>query len=156
MKNTLAVIGVTLLLATSMSAGLLAHSGAKGIVKERMDAMKEIGKGMKALGAMAKGQAQLRESAIKAAARTISEHSARIGELFPDTPKSRKGHMTEAAPAIWENNADFLALAKQMAKNANDLNLAAASLDRAGLGKFVGKLAADCKSCHQKFRIKKN
>ena len=156
MKKVLAVTGVTILLATSMSAALFAHSGASGIVKERMDAMKEIGKGMKSLGAMAKGQTKLSGSAIEAAAKTISEHSAKIEELFPDTPKSRKGHLTEAAPAIWEDNAGFLALAEQMAKNATDLSMAAASLDRKGLGGFVQKLAADCKSCHQKFRIKKN
>ena len=43
MKNILAVTGVTILLATTMSAGLFAHSGATGIVKERMDALLKNG-----------------------------------------------------------------------------------------------------------------
>lgn len=156
MKKLIFATGLVAALALGVSGGLHAHSGAMGIVKERMDVMKAIGKAMKSLGAMAKGEAKLREKRVRSAAKAIADHSAKIEALFPDTPKSRKGHLTEAAPAIWENNEEFLALTEQMAKNAQSLEAAADGLDRKGLGKFVGKLANDCKACHQKFRIKKN
>ena len=44
-------------LALSVSCGLaLAHSGATGIVKQRMDAMKDIAAQMKLIGAMVRAE----------------------------------------------------------------------------------------------------
>ncbi|MEM7430188.1 MAG: cytochrome c [Pseudomonadota bacterium] len=156
MKKLLSLTGALLVLMLAITTGLNAHSGATGIVKERMDVMKSIGKAMKSLGAMAKGKAELSQSAIESAAGAIWEHCETVTGLFPDTEQSRKGHLTEAAPAIWENKEEFQSLLHQMADHAKELGAAAAGLDRPGLGRFIGKLANDCKSCHQKFRIKKH
>ena len=80
-----------------MGAGaVFAHSGATGIVKERMQAMKAIGKSMKTLGAMAKGETGLSAAKLKAASQTISGHAAEFDRLFPNTKASRKSHVTEA------------------------------------------------------------
>ncbi len=149
-----ALLAVALLV--TGSAGLLAHSGAKGIVKERMEAMKAIGKAMKSLGAMAKGETKLRERNIRDAAATIASHAEKIGDLFPDAPNSRKSHVTEAAPTIWEYNQEFLKIANVLTKEAKSLNAIAATKDRSQLGRQLGALGATCKSCHKKFRIKKN
>lgn len=144
---------VTATIAALGAGGVLAHSGATGIIKERMDAMKDIGKAMKSLGTMAKGEKPFSPEKVKAASETIIGHAGTIDRMFPDTEKSRKGHMTEAAPAIWEDKPAFLALAKEMADAAASLKAVSASGE---LGTPLGVLGKTCKSCHEKFRIKKN
>lgn len=134
------------------AGAVFAHSGATGIVKERMEAMKAIGKTMKALGAMAKGDAAFSAAKMKAASETIKGHAGNIDRLFPDTKKSRKSHVTEAAPAIWEQKPEFLTLAKKMAEVAGGLETISS---RNELGGQMKALAATCKGCHEKFRIKK-
>ncbi len=135
------------------AGGVLAHSGATGIIKERMDAMKAIGASMKSLGAMAKGEKPFDEKQVKTASETIIGHAGKIDEMFPDTQKSRKGHLTEAAPAIWDDKPAFLALAKDMADAARDMQSISAASD---LGAPLKALGATCKGCHEKFRIKKH
>ena len=129
------------------------HSGATGIVKERMDAMKAIGKAMKTLGAMAKGEAAFDAPKVQAASKIISGHADALDRLFPDTKASRKSHVTEAAPAIWADKPAFLALAREMAQAADGLEKVGASGD---LGASMKALGATCKGCHEKFRVKKN
>lgn len=135
------------------AGAVLAHSGATGIVKERMDAMKAIGKAMKSLGAMAKGEAAFDAGKVGAASKTISDHAGEFDRLFPDTKASRKSHVTEAAPAIWTDKPAFLALAKDLVEAAGALETVGA---RAELGAQMKALGATCKGCHEKFRIKKN
>ena len=135
------------------AGAVFAHSGATGIVKERMDAMKAIDKTMKELGATAKGEAAFSAAKMKAASTTIQEHAGNCDRLFPDTKKSRKSHVTEAAPAIWEQKPEFLALAKKMADAAGGLETIGSPSE---LGGQMKALAATCKGCHEKFRIKKN
>ena len=143
---------LALVLLTASTAGLLAHSGATGIVKERMEAMKAIGGAMKQLGAMAKGEAAFDQAKVMQASKTISGHAAEFDRLFPDTAKSRKSHVSEALPAIWEDKPAFLALAKELRQAASGLEAVTAS---AGLGASMKALGSTCKGCHQKFRLKK-
>ena len=89
-----AVAGGTLLAPVVVDA----HSGATGIVKMRMDAMKDIGEQMKLLAAMTKGQVRHDGARAAAAARVIGGHAAHIPEMFPEG--SNTG-MSEAAPTIW-------------------------------------------------------
>ena len=135
------------------TTALWAHSGATGIVKERMDAMKDIGRAMKSLDAMAKGKASYSGADVSAASRTIKDHAAAFDRLFPDTKASRKSHVTEAAPAIWADKPAFLALARKMADAAHGLDTVS---ERNQLPERLKTLGATCKGCHEKFRIKKN
>ena len=135
------------------AGAVFAHSGATGIVKERMDAMKAIGKAMKSPGAMAKGEAAFDVPEVQAASRVISGHAEAFDRLFPDTKASRKSHVTEAAPAVWTDKPAFLALAKELAEAADGLETVTA---RGELGPQMKALGDTCKGCHEKFRIKKN
>ncbi len=135
------------------ATGLMAHRGATGIVKERMEVMKAIGKAMKSLAAIVKGEAKFSEETVGNASTTISSHARKAKDLFPDTPESRKADVSEAAPAIWENKAEFLALADKLAESAEELEFAAT--DASTLASQMGVIGANCKSCHKKFRIKK-
>lgn len=132
-----------------MTAGTaLAHSGVKNAaVKARMDAMSQIGSGMKVLGQMAKGEAAFDAAAARAAAAQIARHAGETPALFEaqeDDPKS------EARAEIWANYPDFTA-------RAGDLETLAAGLSQSisGAGDLrtaVPALGAACKGCHSKYR----
>jgi cytochrome c556 len=127
----------------------LAHEGATGVVKERMDLMKRQQKDMKLIGDMARGKQQF--DAVKAtdAARDVVVTSKKISDLFPE---GSNGHPSDAKDEIWQNWDDFTRHASDLAERADAL---AASLDASG-GKdwkaAFQKVTDACKSCHKSFR----
>lgn len=105
-----------------LSAAAFAHSGATGVVKQRMEAMKSMGEAVKRIRPMMTGEATPDVAAIRDAARTIAAGSGNaISEKFP---QGSMDHPTEALPRIWEEWGRFVALADQ-------LELAARGLERA-------------------------
>lgn len=163
------------------SAGASAHSGATGIVKQRMDAMTSIGGAMKALRAMMRGKQTYDADRVKAYARTIAGHGA--GNLTALFPEGSAKHPSRANPAIWADWDRFSALAQQLAVYAGALASAASNQrpsargGTAGGGKGAGGmmpqaptpealaamapdavfmlLAQNCSACHRAFRKKK-
>ena len=81
---------------------LSGHSGATGIVKERMDSMKAMGDANEVIGDMVKRKLPFDAAEIENLADDLRQHAARIPELFPDTKHSREGSATEAKPKIWD------------------------------------------------------
>jgi cytochrome c556 len=130
-----------------------AHSGAQGIVKQRMDAMSDIGKAMKTIAQMIRGQSTFDSATAQKAAKDIGHNAAQIPELFPEG--SIEGP-SEATPAIWENWEEFAAMAARMETAANDLAAAAQTApDGVAIAAQFGKVGKTCNSCHGKFRVKK-
>ena len=84
----------------SGTAGL-AHDGAMGVVKQRMDAMGAIKDANKVLRGIMRGQREYEAAAVAASAAVIAGHSGdALTVLFPEgslTPP------TEAKPEIWQN-----------------------------------------------------
>lgn len=151
----LRLIASAALLASMLSASGIAfsHSGATGIVKHRMDAMSDIAKSMKAIGAMIKGQAGFDADTVKTAATSIAEHAERIPELFPEGSTKKP---SEALPAIWEDWTGFTSIAKDM--GTQDKALAAAADGASQIDQIkspFGALAKTCKACHSDFRLAK-
>ncbi|MGI9370942.1 MAG: c-type cytochrome [Hyphomicrobiales bacterium] len=130
-----------------------AHSGATGIVLERMQLMKSVGSAMKSVGGMVSGKQEYNAEIVMAAANEIAGHGANIEGLFPDTKESRENKVSEAAPAIWEKQKEFLEEAAKMIKAAE--KLAAESGDKTTTTEAFKELGGTCKSCHESFRIKK-
>ena len=62
-------------LTLSTPAVTQAHSGATGVVKERMEAMKEMGESIKAIAQMVTGKSTLVADGVKAGARLIAGHA---------------------------------------------------------------------------------
>ena len=62
----------------------LAHEGATGVVKERMDLMDVQKDAMKVIGEMAKGKVPFDAGKAAEAARDIGTTSQKIHELFPE------------------------------------------------------------------------
>ena len=141
-----------ILVVIAISGIAFAHSGAKGIVKERMDMMSDVGKRMKTIGTMLRSGEFDRETA-KQAALVIQGHAVRIPDLFPDG--SIDGP-TEALPSIWTNWEEFVAAAEKMDITAAQLaKIADTSSSVDEIKQQFGQLGKSCSGCHEKFRLKK-
>lgn len=163
MKRT--IIASTVLAATA--SVVLAHSGATGVVKERMDQMGMIGKSMKAIGGMVKGQEDYDAATVRSEAGMIASHGGEtLTKLFPEGSTK---HPSEARPAIWSDWKRFQQLADDLTLYANAL-AAGAENDRGNQSASTGspsdlttmspddlfaKVAGTCLACHKDFRVKK-
>ena len=131
-----------------VAAQVLAHQGATGIVKERMDAFKA-------------SQTHL-QSAVNAAkadnfdetqklARLLADWGTKMPEFFPagsDTMPS------EAAPTIWSDPEGFKRAATHFAEAANQLAAASAAKNKGAVFASIKQVGASCKSCHRVYRQK--
>ena len=98
---------------------LLAHGGATGVVKERMEVMKTIGAAMKRIAAMMHGKQDYDAAAVRDAARTIE---ALGGDTMTDLfPEGSALEPSEARPVIWEDWNRFQALARDLVLNSRAL-----------------------------------
>ena len=123
---------------------LAAHGGATGIVKQRMDAMVDIGRAMKTI------RDAIRRSepdAVRDAAARVARHAAEIPKLFPDGSFHSP---SEALPAISADRAAFDALAAKLALAAYEL-----ASDASAPREAARELADTCKQCHTRFRLEK-
>jgi cytochrome c556 len=101
----------------------LAHGGATGVVKERMDLMKAIGERMKTLTQIFKGEAPYDSVTVADSAGYIRDHGGEhITELFPEGSLDEP---TEALPTIWQDWGRFEGLSEQLVTYAGALAEAA-------------------------------
>lgn len=117
-------------------------------VKARMDLMGTIGMNTQTLGNMANGRAPFDAAQAEAAKAALVAASADIVAKFEpqaDDPVS------EGAPAIWTNFADFTARATALNAAAQAVDVASAETIGAGMGAIGGA----CRDCHTTYRVKK-
>lgn len=118
-----AKIWMTAIVASSVGLAALAHSGATGVMKERMDAMGEMGDEMKLLAPMMHGQAEYDPDVVRNAADTMIGHAGKqMTQLFP---KGSNEKPSEALDAIWDNWEEFSNLAEALRASAEGMKLAA-------------------------------
>jgi cytochrome c556 len=137
------------ILVAAFGASAIAHDGATGIVKDRMDKMSAMGKAMKSIALMVKGDQAFDASTMQTALARISEHSGdNLTRLFPpdsvDNPSAAK-------PNIWRNWQRFAAFSAELNRQADAMAARGSKPTPAGFG----KLAATCKGCHEQFRARK-
>ena len=145
-----AVRAMVAILALTAAGAAFSHSGASGIVKERMDAMSAIAKSLKVVGTMIKGEAAFDAGSVELAAGEIANHAKMVPHMFPDGSNKKP---SEALPAIWTDWDKFTKLAASMETSAQDLAEAAKSAtETSGIRAQFGALAKTCKACHSDFR----
>ncbi len=151
-KSGLIAATITATLAISITT-TTAHDGATGIVKERMDVMGHVGGTMKLLSGMAKGDVAYDGAKASAATQKVAKEMAGFAAQFPE---GSTDDPSEAGPAIWTNNAEFVAIAKQLEDAAAKATktLAGAS-DNSVVAGVLGDMGKTCKACHSKFRVKR-
>ena len=143
-----------LLFATIMAAALIAPATAKpeNPVKTREKLMEANGRDAKAGGQMLKGEVPF--DAAKAQAIFASMHAVagKFGNYFPAGSLTEK---SEAAPAIWSKPAEFKVALAKFEKDTGAA-MAAKVTTKEAFGQQFGAVTANCKSCHEVFRIKKD
>ena len=115
--------------------------------------MKGIADATKVSAEMVQGKTPWDAAAAKGAMATIAANAEIFPTLFPAGTET--GGDTEASPKIWEVKSDFDAISAKMAAAAQ----AAGTAADGGLDAFkpaFGAMAANCKACHQDYRIQKN
>ncbi len=141
-----------ILAATAIVLGTtLANAGGHLPWEPRQKAMKAVGANTKAIGDMLKGATTF--DAAKANASLAAMQAAVVGleDMFPDGSESAE---SEAGPKVFSDRAGFnTAIAKFQADLATAV--AAAPQDKAAVQASFGMVAANCKSCHEAYRVKK-
>lgn len=127
---------------SSVAVTALAHGGATGIVKTRMDAMMALGASVKAVAPMMRREIPYDAEVVKSAAQVFATHSGdAMTELFPE---GSGGGASEATPEVWSEWEQFEGLAAQLESYANGLALAAgnglseANAAQMGAGMMMG------------------
>ena len=109
----------------ALSAGAMAHGGATGIVKERMDQMVVLREAMKVLKEELALGGPYDAGAVMKAAKDIKGHSG--GALTSKFPEGSLSKHSEALPAVWTDWDRFSALAEQLEAYAGALETSASS-----------------------------
>ena len=136
-------------------AGLaMAHTGATGIVKERMDGMGRVAAAAKQING-ALEQDPVDREIVSAAARIIASEGGHV--MLDRFPEGSMPEVSEARPEIWTNWPRFEALARATTQRADRLaQLASApNTSREEFDQAFSDLRQICSDCHAEFRIKK-
>ncbi len=140
-------------LTLNITGAAFAHSGATGVVKERMDAMVDLGERSKQVADMFKGKSEFDSTVILNAADIFVKHGTTLISLFPDTKTSRTGSKTEALPAIWEEWNIFSKQADEFLKRSESLQQKVSETNDPKILKAAFfKTAKTCSACHKRFR----
>ncbi|MEL6795155.1 MAG: cytochrome c, partial [Pseudomonadota bacterium] len=128
----------------------LAHIGATGVVKDRMDGMKIMAGAAKALGAAKAGAIPFSPELARRAAADLRTSAVAARDQFPEGSLERP---SEASPAIWTDRETFDRILEELIAAADALE--AAAEDEAAARAAADAVARTCKDCHGKFREKK-
>jgi cytochrome c556 len=119
-------------------------------IAARMALMKGNGDNARAVVQMIRGQRPFDAATVDAAFAQWAETAARLPGLFP--ADSKTGEKTRAAPAIWDNKADFDARVAAFAKAVAD-NRATATASLDGLKAAFKPVGDACDDCHKDYRL---
>lgn len=145
--NAKQVLGAALVAAIAVGA-----ASATDAIRERQQAMKDIGGAMQKLGAIVKQEAAFDAAVVGENAATVAEALRRSASLFPQD--SDEGDVeTWAKPEIWSNRVDFEK--KLGAAEAAAVELKSVEVESA-FAPALGRLGNTCKSCHQTYRRPKD
>jgi cytochrome c556 len=146
-RNIKHALAATLVGALAVGTASMAGSSTDAI-KDRQQAMKDVGGAMQNLAAIARKEAPFDAGVVKNNAGTIAEALKKSADLFPEG--SDKGDLeTWAMPEIWSKRADFDQ--KFETAEAEAVALQSVSTESA-FPPALGKLGNACKTCHQTYR----
>ena len=145
---------VILISVVSLGLTVQAHEGAKGVVKQRMDAMKTMASSMKSLHAIATGKAKFDLEKVKTNTSAIRNLGGE--KLLKMFPQGSVMSPSEAKPEIWENWPTYVNLVENLSQklDAMDAVLSTAVTRAEFYSTFMG-LSQTCSNCHKRFRAKK-
>lgn len=133
--------------------GLVAVIGVTGTafagpIEDRQANMKNVGKAMGALAAIAKKEAPFDAGVVNTNATSLGDNVKQAKAHFPDGSATGDKE-TWAKAEIWQNKADFDAKADKAVEAAMQM---ASVTAEANFGAAMGALGAACKACHTDYR----
>ena len=149
------IVFILLLAVFSGISAVLAHGGASGIVKERMDIMLEMKARLKLISQMLEGKKAYSNKEVGRALDYIRRHAgSNMSRMFP----TGSGHKpSEADPMIWKNWDEFEKMARSLNHATDDFRAVLPETGKAGRMKEVRRqykrLRKVCKECHDKYRL---
>ena len=141
------IISFLLAFGTMFGAAALAHSGATGIVKERMDMFKKSQNNLKAIKAHIRSEDY---GSIVQLADEVRAWAVKMPDYFPEGSNEKP---SEASPAIWSDFDGFKNAAMKNETAAKQLIAAAKAEDQKAVVDGFKAVAASCKSCHQSYKL---
>ena len=141
------IISFLLAFGTMFGAAALAHSGATGIVKERMDMFKKSQNNLKAIKAHIGSEDY--ESIVKLA-EEIRDWAVKMPDYFPEGSNEKP---SEASPTIWSDFDGFKNAAMKNETASKKLMVAAQAEDQQAVIDGFKAVAASCKNCHQSYKL---
>ena len=124
----------------------LAHKGAMGIVKERMDKFEASEKATKRIKqALSRGETAV----VTAEDEFLVSWAREMKSYFPENSNQTP---SEARDEIWLQWDDFIGAIQSFNNASNALMDAAASEDPRAMRGAFKEMTKSCKSCHQQFR----
>lgn len=143
--------GAVVALSMVASIAAIAHEGATGVIKERMDGMEAIGQQIKIMVPMMKGTLPYDPEQVAKSAAIIESHSGEtFTALFPEGSDEKP---SEALSDIWDDWSKFTALANELNSKAADLKTVAENNGSENDFKAaLGQMMRTCKSCHSDFK----
>lgn len=126
----------------------LAHDGATGVVKERMELMSMLGKTMKSLKAIIRNTDPIDPATLSRSAEAIRGHSGQMAGLFPAGSYDKP---SEASPVIDDRRQEFDALFLELGDSAKRLAALAETPDRSALAAWFRDTGRVCSNCHKIF-----
>ena len=145
MKRLRVIVSFILLAVPTTLA--LAHSGATGIIKERMDMFKKNQNNLKAIKSHIRSEKY--ESIVKLADE-IRDWAVKMPDYFPEGSNEKP---SEASPTIWTDFDGFKNAAMKNETTAKQLIAAAKAEDQKAVVDGFKAVAASCKSCHQSYKL---
>jgi len=141
-------------LTISSAAVLVAGVAQADVTADRQAIMKDLGRSVGSIAPMIKGEKPFDAAAALAALEKIDADAKKldVDALFP--AGSDQGD-TEASPKIWENKEDFVKHVEKFRTDAAAA-LAVKPQDLDALKPAFQQVAANCGSCHQAYRVKKD
>lgn len=137
-------------LAIANLGDVLAHGGATGIVKKRMDGMSAIASQMKIIGQMAQGRTDFDADAARVAADALTVLALEIPDQFPENNLESP---SDARAEIWQDWERFSILAEMLVIASDQLSVAAPKLANAqDMRPHLQAIGKACQGCHKDFR----
>lgn len=141
----------------AMSAALAATVVAfAGPVEDREALMKERGKAVGVLSAIAKSQQPFDAAVVMAQLEALKANADKtdIDVLWAADAKGNTPDTAESSPKIWEDMAGFKA-EEEAYKAAIVAAIAAPPTDAAGVSAAMAGIGKGCGSCHEGYRLAK-
>jgi len=127
-----------------------ATAAIAGVVQDRQDLMKANNAASRTLGGMARGTTPYDKAAANAQLQILVDNSAKLPSLFPAGSDKDEGTVKSGAtPAVWSDNAGFIAASTKL---ATDAKTAMAATDQASFAMAFQAVQGDCGGCHRTYR----